>query len=194
MEHFKQLVTNLFYKQMVFKVACGILIAGVIMTVTPSQSQALVTPPNFPPSVNIIYFFNFDQPIIQGVESTTPYKNVKSEITVNKDGLITCSLSATTVDSVFESTILNMQIDKPLNHRWVRDTRFKQKSIRLQADPSKQKISGQIQAGYNVLALGDVNSKDKLRINCESDLINNRINVGKKYFTVIAQITLNKTK
>jgi len=172
------------------KVILGSVAALAVFATFPNETEALPAPD---PVIKVNYLFNFRNSVFQSVQSNGAYRTAYSGLNIKNTGLTECDLDVKDVDGKLQEGFLKLRVDKPENHRWVRDTRFKEKQTPIVLNPEKTQASAKVSAGYNNRALADQNQRNRLRIVCESDYTKNRQYFNKKDLGIVAQIIINKT-
>jgi len=170
------------------KLALGAFAALAVASAYPSDAKPLNSPND--QVVHVEYLFNFRGALNAHTYTETPYQKTDTSINVYNNGFTECEINQTDEDNSLKDSKITLRVDKALNHKWVRDTRFKEKTGVVKADADGHKASGFITAGYNVVALANQNSKNKMRFICEGEkkYLRSRINLNKKFLQAYAKI------
>jgi len=172
------------------KILGGLALIGAVASIMPQKTEAL---PARDPVIKVNYLFTFKNSIFQSVQSNGAYRTTYSGLDIKNTGLTECDLDVKDTDGKLQAGFLKLRVDKPENHRWVRDTRFKEKQAPIVLNPEKTQATAKVSAGYNTRALADQNKRNRLRIICESDYTRNQQIISKKGLNVVAQIIISNS-
>jgi len=175
------------------KTAVGAIAALAVAAAFPSEAKPLN--PTNDPVVHINYLLNFRGALSLSTGSETAYQKTDTSLNVYNNGFTECKIDQTDEDNSLKDSKITLRVDKAVNHKWVRDTRFKEKTGVVKADADGHQASGSVSAGYNVLALANQNSKHKMRIACEGEkkYLKSRINLDRKFLQAYAKIEIGNS-
>ena len=170
------------------KMALGAMAALAVAAAFPGEAKPLN--PSKDPVVHVSYLFNFRGALNSSTSTETPYQKTGTSLNVYNNGFTECKIDQTDEDNSLKDSKITLRVDKAVNHKWVRDTRFKEKTGVVKADADGHQASGSVSAGYNVAALTNQNSKIKMRVACEGDkkYLRSRINLERKFLQAYAEI------
>ena len=171
----------------------GLAVAMATMAIAPSKAESI--PTSLKPVISVDYFLDFPGRLGKSISQQSPGKDIENSLNIYNTGYTECNLKATDSNGVLPNNALTLQVDKAVDHKWVRDTRFKQKSVPVSVAEDGSSATGMVYAYYNPRALADQNKKFKIRMNCTSEYksINNRINFPKKSLGAYAQIIIGNS-
>lgn len=169
-------------------VLIGSLSALALSGALPSSARS-IEQQSLAPTFHIEYSLDIPRPMVVLSNSATYYKKTSASLTVNKDGYTECKVDAQDELASLKESDMTLRIEKPSNHRWVRDTRFKEKTSKVATNEANNQASGIVAAHYNPRALADQNAQQKMRIVCVSDYIRTVNSLGKNSLKGLAQIT-----
>lgn len=176
------------------KILGGLAVAAAALAITPGKAESMPTR-YIVPNIRVDYFLDFPGLYGNIIDQNTPYKSINNSLLIKNTGFTECSFNVRDDDGVIQNNTLTLQVDKAVDHKWVRDTRFKQKSAPVSVSEDGTTATGKVSAHYNPRALADQNKNLKIRLNCSSEYksANNRINFYKKYLGAYARVTIGNS-